>query len=281
VEGIGVVGLGIVGGTVAGAIAEAGFPVRGYDLYLGIGELQDLCDCGVVFLCVPTPLGADGSHDLTELWAAIGNLVPVLADGTVVVVKSTIPPGTCDRLSGSFPSLEFAVVPEFLVATRTVETFTHPDRVVIGARKSETASMLADLMATVARGAPTVIVTPIEAELIKLCSNAMLAAKVAMANDLAGVCQMFDVEWPRIQAVVGLDRRIGPDHITVTRERGFGGTCLPKDLDGLVAVARSRGYVPAVLESIAVFNRRIREEAAAERPSGDSSTSIPALRGRE
>jgi UDPglucose 6-dehydrogenase len=261
VQIIGVVGLGIVGGTVAGAFAEAGFTVRGYDLYLGIGETQDLADCSVIFLCVPTPSGADGSHDVTEVWDAVEKLAPLLAEGTVVVVKSTIPPGTCDRLAASFPSLEFAVVPEFLVATRTVETFTRPDRVVIGARRSETGKMLTVLMSGVAPGAPTVMVTPLEAELIKLCSNAMLAAKVSMANELAMVCEAFGTEWTRIQAVVGLDRRIGPDHIGVTEERGFGGTCLPKDLDGLIAAARVVGHSSVLLVAIADFNRAIRSGA--------------------
>jgi UDPglucose 6-dehydrogenase len=257
VQIIGVVGLGIVGGTVAGAFAEAGFTIRGYDLYLEIGETQDLADCSVIFLCVPTPSGAHGSHDVTEVWAAVERLAPLLAEGTVVVVKSTIPPGTCDRLAASFPSLEFAVVPEFLVANRTVETFTRPDRVVIGARGGS-GRMLMDLMSRVAPGAPTVIVAPLEAELIKLCSNAMLAAKVSMANELAMVCEAFGTEWPRIQAVVGLDRRIGPDHITVTKERGFGGTCLPKDLDGLIAAANVAGHSSVLLAAIADFNRAIR-----------------------
>ena len=82
------------------------------------------------------------------------------------------------------------------------------------------------------------MLTPTEAELAKLAANAMLAAKVSMANELALVCERFGVEWSNIQSAVGLDRRVGLDHLTVTTDRGFGGGCLPKDLDGLIAASR-------------------------------------------
>jgi UDPglucose 6-dehydrogenase len=101
-----------------------------------------------------------------------------------------------------------------------------------------------------------------EAELAKLCSNVMLASKVALANELALICERFEVAWPVVQAAVGLDRRIGPDHLTVTPERGFGGGCFPKDLDGLIAAAREAGYAPTLLKEVAAFNRRIRAEAS-------------------
>lgn len=109
--------------------------------------------------------------------------------------------------------------------------------------------------------APVVVVDPTEAELAKLCSNALLSAKVAMANELYEICDRYRVKWGRVQAVVGLDRRIGPDHLEVTKERGFGGVCLPKDMDGLVGAALRAGYMPTVLTEIASFNRRIRLEA--------------------
>jgi UDPglucose 6-dehydrogenase len=142
-----------------------------------------------------------------------------------------------------------------------METFVHPDRVVIGTKSQEAAQKLAELMLRVAAEAPVVIVRPEEAELIKLCSNAMLAAKVSMANELSDACDGFGVSWSRIQGIIGLDRRIGPDHLTVTPERGFGGACLPKDLDGLIGAAREAGYEASLLREMAGFNRRIRRQA--------------------
>jgi UDPglucose 6-dehydrogenase len=243
--------------------------VRGYDRYLEIGAAEDLAGCSVVFLCVPTPSQDGEGHDLTEVWAAMREIEPHLGRGTVVATKSTVPPGTSEALAEAFSGVDFVVAPEFLVATHPVDTFTHPDRIVIGARSGEAATIVADLMTRVAPSAPVVVVTPTEAELVKLCANAMLAAKVAMANELFEVCRRFGVSWSRIQGVVGLDRRIGPDHLAVTPDRGFGGACLPKDLDGLIGSARRAGYAPKLLEGIAKFNRRVRREAELDSSAGD------------
>jgi UDPglucose 6-dehydrogenase len=249
---------------MAEAFAAAGVPTRGYDRYLQVGAAADLADCGVVFVCVPTPTGPDGGHDLTELWSAVRELAPLLEPGCLVTIKSTVAPGTCDRLASEFPELEFAMVPEFLVAARPVETFTNPDRIVIGAATDAAGSLLQELLQRVAPNAPVLRVRPIEAELIKLCSNAMLAVKISFANELAEVCERFGVAWSRVLPGVGLDRRIGPDHLLVSAERGFGGACLPKDLDGLIAAARGAGYDPTLLRAMAEFNVRIRREALAE-----------------
>jgi UDPglucose 6-dehydrogenase len=256
---VGVIGLGTVGGTVIRAFEEAGIATRGYDRYLGIGSPVDLAACGVVFLCVPTPTAPVGRHDLKEVWAAVKEIAPYLGTATIVATKSTVPPGTCDLLAAEFSDLEFASVPEFMVSARAMETFTRADRVVIGSPSNEAATILTELMSRVAPTAPVLVVRPLEAELIKLCSNAMLAAKVTMANELAEVCARFGALWPRVQAGVGLDRRIGPDHLTLAPERGFGGSCLPKDLDGLIAASRQLGYEAPVLRAIADFNRAIRK----------------------
>lgn len=258
---IGIVGLGVVGRAVANGFDLAGLNVTRYDRYLGIGSPSDLRPCSVVFLCVPTPSAPDGRHDLTEVWSAVREVEAHLDDGTVLAVKSTVPPGTSASLSAAFPRLRFASVPEFLVAARALDSFTRPDRVVVGTTSPEAAAALGEIMARVAPGSPVVHVTPLEAELVKLCSNALLAAKVSMANELAEICERVGVPWPRVKAVVGLDRRIGPDHLAISEERGFGGECLPKDLDGLIAASRDLGHEATLLAAIADFNRRIRGEA--------------------
>lgn len=262
---IGIVGLGVVGRAVADGFDQAGLRVARYDRYLGIGSADDLHPCSVVFLCVPTPSAPDGRHDLTEVWSAVREVEPRLRDGAVLAVKSTVPPGTSASLSAAFPRLRFASVPEFLVAARPLDSFVRPDRVVIGTTSPEAAAALGEIMSRTAPGAPVLHVTPLEAELIKLCSNAMLAAKVSLANELADICELAGAAWPRVKAGVGLDRRIGPDHLTVSPERGFGGECLPKDLDGLIASSRDLGHEPAVLAAIAGFNRRIRGATPARR----------------
>jgi UDPglucose 6-dehydrogenase len=263
---IGVVGLGMVGGAVSRAFAGAGVGVCGYDRYLSLGAPERLAQCPVVFLCVPTPSFPNGGLNLGEVWSAVSEIEELLAPGSIVAVKSTVPPGTIDRLAADFPRIEFAALPEFLIASKPDETFTHPDRVIIGTRSPEVATLLAELVRKVAPEAPVLVVQPVEAELIKLCSNALLATKVAVANQLAEVCELYEVPWPSVKAVVALDRRIGPDHLSVTEERGFGGACLPKDLDGLIAAAESAGSPPSLLRAIAEFNRQIRAGTGREVP---------------
>lgn len=257
---VGVVGLGVVGGTVEAAFRACGVATRGYDRYLGIGTAADMDGCSVIFLCVPTPSKVDGGHDLTEIEYSVTEIEGHAEPGTVIAIKSTIPPGTCDELAKRHPRLDFASVPEFLVASRAVESFVRPDRIVIGARSARATAMITGLMKTIAPEAPVVVLDPAQAELVKLCSNAMLAAKVSMANELAGVCERFGVDWSHVQAVVGLDRRIGADHLSVTSERGFGGECLPKDLDGLITASSKAGYRAELLEQLAASNRRFRGE---------------------
>lgn len=258
---VGVIGLGVVGGTVVGALEAVGVSVRGYDPYVGVGEPGRLAAAEVVFVCVPTPASDDGGLDTTAVWKAVREIEPHLQDATIVAVKSTVPPGTSDELAEEFPRLEFASVPEFLVAARPKDTFVQADRMVIGTRTWAAADLLGRVLRLAVPHAPFVFVSPIEGELVKLCSNAMLASKVSLANELALICEAFGVGWERVQDGVGLDARIGPGHLTVTPERGFSGGCLPKDFDGLIAASISAGYVPSVLQEIASFNERVRDGA--------------------
>jgi UDPglucose 6-dehydrogenase len=259
---VGVVGLGVVGRTTRDAFDESGIATVGYDPYLGVGGSVELAACDVVFVCVPTPSTRQGGYDLAEVWAATENIAANSRPATIVAIKSTVPPGTSDRLAMAFPSLRFASVPEFLVATDPVASFRSPDRIVIGADDPSVGAVLQDLMTRVIPNTPVARVRAIEAELVKLSANAMLSARVAMANELAEVCARYGVEWAAVQEVVGMDRRIGPSHLTVSPERGFGGACLPKDLDGLIVAAREGGYEPTVLERLAAFNRWIRRIGA-------------------
>jgi UDPglucose 6-dehydrogenase len=257
---VGVVGLGIVGGALRQALVSADVPMVGYDPYLGEGAPEALVDCTLLFLCVPTPPGRGGELDTTAVWKATRDVEAGLRDGTIVAIKSTVPPGTCDALSADFARFEFASVPEFLVATDPLKTLTCPDRVIVGAASVIARQRIGEVMRKVAPVAPILHLSPLQAELTKLAANAFLAAKVSMANELSLVCERFGVNWTDVQGSVGADRRIGPDHITVSPERGFGGECLPKDLDGLIAATtRDGGYEPSLLVAIRDFNEALRE----------------------
>jgi UDPglucose 6-dehydrogenase len=257
-QSIGVVGLGTVGGALFEALSRAGHDVIGYDPYLKVGAPESLIGCSLVFVCVPTPSGEEGQLDTSAVWKAVRDLEASLDAGTVVAIKSTVPPGTVAALSRDFPEFDFASVPEFLVGARPLETLTRPDRILIGASTHRAFEEVRRVMVAVAPFAPILSLRPIEAELAKLASNAALAAKVSIANELALICDSFGVPWTAVQPAVGMDRRIGPEHLTVTEERGFTGGCLPKDLDGLIAAARSQGEAATMLSAIRDFNDVVR-----------------------
>ena len=257
-EPVGVVGLGVVGGALKEALEATGIVVRVYDPYQGQGAPERLADCSLVFVCVPTPSTTTGELDTSAVWKAVRDVEACLPDDTIVAIRSTVPPGTSDALTLDFPRFEFASLPEFLVASRPLESLTKPDRVLIGARSARAAEAIAAVMRRISPGAPVLILSPTEAELAKLFANAMLAAKVSMANEFALICDRFGVAWSDVQAAVGLDRRIGVDHLTVTPERGFGGGCFPKDLEGLIAASRQAGHEAALLSSLSGFNSWVR-----------------------
>lgn len=252
---VGVIGLGVVGGTVARALKEAGFEVVGHDPYKDV--FGDLSKCSVAFVCVSTPGTDKGELDGRAVAGAIEEAYQSLPAEAIVAVKSTVVPGTNDALQSNYPNLRFASTPEFLTEAEPDESFANPARIVIGARDGIVAWQLTQILRRTSR-APVVHCQPIEAELIKLSSNAMLAAKVTMANELSHIAASFGVHWEAVQEGVGLDPRIGASHLNVTPEGGYGGSCFPKDVNGLIVASEDSGYRAELLEKVAGLNRRFR-----------------------
>jgi UDPglucose 6-dehydrogenase len=237
----------------------------GYDPGKGFPHLELLGDCRLIFIQVGTP-ESNGDLDNTAVQALVRDLAELpLEDGALLVLKSTVPPGTNDQLARDYPQYRFASAPEFLIQEDPLNSFLKPDRIVIGARTLEDrmaiALPLADACGVKVGDGKLIFVTPIEAELLKLSANTILAAKVALANELFGICEAYGVSWSAIQYGIGMDSRIGQSHLTVTDERGFGGACFPKDLHGLIAAAYRADYIPRLLTAIDEANDRVRLEA--------------------
>lgn len=263
---IGIAGLGVVGGALAEACELAGVSYRGYDPGKGMSDITVLRGCSPIFIQVGTP-ESNGDLDSNAVWGLMKQLIDLpIQDDTILCIKSTVPPGTNDELQEAYPQYRFASVPEFLIQENPLHTFLHPDRVIIGARSELDKRTLQRVLKSIidpleARPLRFILMKPIEAELLKLAANTMLAAKVSLANELAGICRAYGVEWSEIQEGVGADHRIGPSHLTVTARSGFGGACFPKDLHGLIAAAYRKGYSPHLLVAIDELNDRVRFQA--------------------
>lgn len=217
-----------------------------------LGAANALADAEFVFLCLPTPQGADGAADLSFVKDAAAEIGLLLAPGTVVINKSTVPVGSAGEVAKKLGRDDVHVVsnPEFLREGTAVADFLHPDRVVIGADDEAAAKRVAQLYE--ALPGDVLITDPASAETIKYASNAFLATKISFVNAMAAVCEEVGADVADVVKGMGLDRRIG-DRFLVPGP-GWGGSCFPKDSHALVRIAENSGYQFGLLRSVIATN---------------------------
>ncbi len=205
-----------------------------------------------VYLCVPTPQGADGRADLSYVEAAAREIAPHLDRGAVVVNKSTVPVGSTLLVERAMDRRDVSVVsnPEFLREGSAVGDFLNPDRVVIGADDRGAASRVAALYLGVR--APILITDPASAETTKYASNAFLATKISFANAVAAVCEAVGADVADVLMGIGYDSRIG--HHFLKPGPGWGGSCFPKDTKAMIGIAEDGGYDFAFLKGVIEVN---------------------------
>jgi UDPglucose 6-dehydrogenase len=208
-------------------------------------------------IAVSTPEGEGGEADLSYVEAAASSIADAMDGPLVVVNKSTVPPLTGDMVSRVLlkanPKHPAAVVsnPEFLREGSAIQDFMHPDRVVVGSHDREAAEKVARLYA--ALDAP-ILITPniYTAEMVKYASNAFLATKISFINEIARISERVGADAKLVAEGMGLDERIGPRFLEAGI--GYGGSCLPKDVVALAAVAERFDYHPELLNAVMDIN---------------------------
>jgi UDPglucose 6-dehydrogenase len=291
-EPLGVVGAGWVGLVTAACFAELGhevvvrdiLPERIADLEAGRvpiheprldallaenrGRLRftvDIADvfasARIAFVCVGTPATYSGDADLSAVSQVVDEL-PDIDERVVLVMKSTVPVGTGEKVRARLDAHGFAHVgyvsnPEFLAEGTAVENFLHPDRVVVGAFAGADGDMVAALYEPL--GAPLVRTDVASAEMIKLASNAFLATRISFINEIANVCETTGADVEDVARGMGMDKRLGPHFLRPGI--GFGGSCFPKDVSALKQLAGNSGYhfqlLSAVIEVNELQKRRV------------------------
>ncbi|HEX3333043.1 MAG TPA: UDP-glucose/GDP-mannose dehydrogenase family protein [Acidimicrobiales bacterium] len=193
-----------------------------------------------VFLCVPTPQGADGSADLSFVEEAAKEIGPHLEPGSIVVNKSTVPVGSATMVEQVIGRSDVGVVsnPEFLREGTAVFDSLNPDRIVVGADDPQAAAKVGELFAST--GAPLIVSDATTSETIKYASNAFLATKLSFVNALAGLCEEVGADARDVLLGLGYDKRIGFEFLRPGP--GWGGSCLPKDTRALLHIAQEAGY---------------------------------------
>lgn len=219
----------------------------------------------VVMLCVGTPQAPDGRADLTFVRSASEEIGAALQHSTrfvTVVVKSTVVPGTTRDVVGPIlakasnkqvgADIGLAMNPEFLKEGSALHDALHPDRIVVGATTERARDAVLALYD--AFDCPKLATDPTTAETIKYAANAFLAAKVALSNELANVAARLGVDWYEVARGIGHDARIGPQFLRAGA--GFGGSCFPKDVAALDALAKDHGAPSLLLDAILASNER-------------------------
>ncbi|MEY2420454.1 MAG: UDPglucose 6-dehydrogenase [Acidimicrobiaceae bacterium] len=226
--------------------------MNGGRLSFVVGSVDAAAQSEFVYLCVPTPQGADGSADLSYIEAAAMEIGPHLQPETIVINKSTVPVGSTRVVEQALGRGDVSVVsnPEFLREGSAVHDFLHPDRIVIGADDQAAAVRVASLYIGIAT--PVIVTDPPSAELIKYASNAFLATKVSFVNAIAAVCEAVGADMNDVVLGMGYDKRIG--HEFLRPGPGFGGSCFPKDSRALIRIAEDAGYEFGLLEGVREVN---------------------------
>jgi UDPglucose 6-dehydrogenase len=209
-------------------------------------------------IAVSTPEGEGGEADLSFVESAANSIADSMDGPLVVVNKSTVPPLTGDMVSRVLDSrnskhkAHVVSNPEFLREGSAIQDFMHPDRVVIGSHDRGAAEKVAELYEPL--DAP-VLITPniYTAEMVKYASNAFLAARISFINEIARICERVDADAKLVAEGMGLDRRIGPHYLDVGL--GYGGSCFPKDVKALAALAERFDYHPELLHAVMDINR--------------------------
>ena len=251
---IGIVGVGYLGGAVKYWFDKQGFPAVFYDKHKEIGSLQDLNKADVVFICLPTPYIEEGNKGFDD--SAIQETLKEIRGEKIIVIRSTVVPGSTENYQKAFPRHKFLMNPEFLKAKTAIQDYLKPERQIVGF--TDKSKDIAENILNILPEAPfkrTVRAT--EAEMIKYFGNVFLVNKVIFANQIYDLCQKIGADYEAVKECTGADSRIGSSHFEIFTNgyRGYGGACFPKDTRAFVQFAEKIGINPKLFKTLEEINR--------------------------
>lgn len=227
-------------------------------------DAKEACEhADIIFIAVGTPPKEDGSADLQYVLNVAETIATYMDDYKVVVGKSTVPVGTCDKIESTIATvlaskdsdLRFSVVsnPEFLKEGNAIEDFMKPDRIVIGTSDDQAKGLMGELYAPFNRKHHrTIFMDRRSSELTKYAANAMLATKISFINEVSRIAELVGADIEHVRHGIGSDPRIGYQFIYPGC--GYGGSCFPKDVKALRQTARELGHEPALLDAVEQVN---------------------------
>ena len=219
-------------------------------------------DARLIFVAVPTPELTSGHVGMQYVNKVVDDVAAIFRGRAsarpILVLKSTVPPGTnravADRLAAAgCAHVAVASNPEFLKEGAAIGDFMPPDRVVVGVRDAASGEVLRELYGPYCdAGRPFLVMSPESAEMTKYAANALLATKISFINEVANLCDATGADVNCVREGIGYDQRIGTQFLSPGA--GYGGSCFPKDVKGLIAVARRLGVTMRVAEAVDAAN---------------------------
>ncbi|NDD58095.1 MAG: UDP-glucose/GDP-mannose dehydrogenase family protein [Chlamydiae bacterium] len=219
----------------------------------------------VIFLAVPTPSSEDGSCDLSFFLKAAQSIASHILKPVTIVNKSTVPTGTAHQLHKEIQAIllkrnididiEVVSNPEFLKEGSAVKDFLTPDRIIIGVDTEKARTLMEEMYRPLTqKGSKILFMDTLSSEMTKYAANAMLATRISFMNEIANICEKLGANIEQVKKGMGSDPRIGP--LFLNAGIGYGGSCFPKDVKALVAIAKSVQSSASILEAVDTTNQR-------------------------
>ena len=265
---IGIIGQGFVGSAIRAGL-ENYYRVNTYDVKTGLASCKTLLGVVVrspiVFVCLPTPMNPDGSCDTSLVRSVVSEVDQTCLSsnlvGRIVVIKSTVPPGTTADLDAQCSSIDVVFSPEFLTEANSFDDFKNQTRIILGGRRPGT-SIVKTMLKKAFPKIPIIKTGSRTAESVKYFTNCFLATKVSFANEMKQICDEIDVDFDKVVEYALYDDRIGKSHLSVPGpdgNLGFGGHCFPKDLRAIRSLAEDLGVQPSVTSAAWAKNMEVRK----------------------
>jgi UDPglucose 6-dehydrogenase len=266
-ETIGVVGQGFVGSAVREGMQQY-FNVLAYDKdpnkFSNVTGIADIVtQSEVIFVCVPTPMRKSGECDLSILRAAVTEIDTACAlEGItrIIVIKSTIPPGTTEQLDAEFHHVHVTFNPEFLTEANAVEDYKNQNRIIIGGDRPYS-SRVKRVFEKAFPMVPIIKTSSTIAETIKYVTNTFLTVKVSYANEIYQLCQGLGIDYDKVIEYAKYDTRLGNSHWSVPGpdgDFGYGGHCFRKDISALIYVMNTMNIDSTILDAALTKNEKVR-----------------------
>lgn len=276
---IGIIGQGFVGTAVREGLKNF-YNIGVYDINLGtcpkehflpIEKIVENAD--IIFQCLPTPMKSTGECDVSIVEKSLEN-INHLADKfqktPVVIIKSTVPPGTCEKLNRKFRNINIIFSPEFLTEANSIQDFKNQKRIILGGPRPYT-SQVKTMFRKAFPHIPIIKTGYKTAEMVKYFTNNFLATKVSFANEMYQICDSMNIDFDKVTEYALFDQRIGSSHLSVPGpdgDFGYGGHCFPKDIDAMIYLAEKVGVEPVILKSVRLKNDTVRKNRDWEKMKG-------------